>query len=457
MNHSRLSFARILLAAAVMHLALCTFTYLVGRFQLFPDMFDTAGVGRFVPDGESYRIEIFRLMETLKGQGIAEWFAATPPLHIKLYSLCFVAFSPLLGNTILSAEPLNLLYYLVILSLVFKLGEGAFNARVGVFSSSIIALWPSFLLHSVQILRDPLFIAAVLALILVELHWLIRNLSWRGGLVNAAVGGLICLTLWFARSSMWELVLAIVILGVGFLAVRQLSERRIVAGNLLGATLLLMIAIMIPKLVSFYSRPNYSPVDRAREAQAEAHPAPAIARVESQREVLLSRLPRRIALARKEFLRQYVEPGSNIDADVQFFAFADMVRYIPRAVVIGFFAPFPSMWLAAGKQVGLAGRVLSGVETLVMLINYIFVALGLWRGRRRLPTWLLLAIAAVGVTALAMVVINVGALYRMRYVFWMLLIILGVGGASQVIPGAAPKEVCNGGDSPGPVEQITLT
>jgi len=37
--------------------------------------------------------------------------------------------------------------------------------------------------------------------------------------------------------------------------------------------------------------------------------------------------------------------------------------------------------------------------------------------RRRWPVWLLLAMVAVGVTALGLVVVNIGTIYRMRYGF----------------------------------------
>lgn len=43
-----------------------------------------------------------------------------------------------------------------------------------------------------------------------------------------------------------------------------------------------------------------------------------------------------------------------------------ILRHIPRAVVIGMLAPFPNMWFSVGDQVGKAGRLLSGCETLIM-------------------------------------------------------------------------------------------
>ena len=87
------------------------------------------------------------------------------------------------------------------------------------------------------------------------------------------------------------------------------------------------------------------------------------------------------------------------------------------------------MWLTAGERVGAYGRLLSGIETFVMYVVEMLAVVGLWQSRRRLAPWLLLLIALACVTALGLVVINVAALYRMRYVFWMLLILLGAYGA----------------------------
>jgi hypothetical protein len=124
---------------------------------------------------------------------------------------------------------------------------------------------------------------------------------------------------------------------------------------------------------------------------------------------------------------------------VQFNGWTDMFRYLPRAAVIGFFSPFPDMWLAQGNQVGSTGRRLSGIE---MLFTYLIEGLalvGLWYKRRELTVWLLLLTTAVGVTALGLIVLNIGSLYRVRYPFWMLLVVLGAGGSIHLISQAAAR------------------
>jgi hypothetical protein len=70
-----------------------------------------------------------------------------------------------------------------------------------------------------------------------------------------------------------------------------------------------------------------------------------------------------------------------------------------------------------------------------MLAAYIIELLalfGVWRARDRLTTWLLFCTILFGVTTLGLGLNNVGALYRMRYGFFVLLIMLGMYGLTQV-------------------------
>src|SRR4029078_9982251 len=68
---------------------------------------------------------------------------------------------------------------------------------------------------------------------------------------------------------------------------------------------------------------------------------------------------------RRAGFRSYTSQASNIDEDVQFNSTGAVIRYLPHAFVIGFFAPFPNMWIEVGSF-GRAHRVLSGVETFAM-------------------------------------------------------------------------------------------
>jgi hypothetical protein len=125
-----------------------------------------------------------------------------------------------------------------------------------------------------------------------------------------------------------------------------------------------------------------------------------------------------------------VDDASRIDTDVKLNSLGSIIRQLPRALEVGLFAPFPNMWLRAGKQVGYSGRVISGFETLLTYVIESMALLGWWRQRRNLAAWLLAITIGLGTVALGLVVNNMGAMYRLRYPFWVLMVVLGAGGIS---------------------------
>src|SRR5262249_44809648 len=155
-----------LILAGLVHVILTTAIFLTGHFQLLPNTFDQNGTGlTFAIDGASYQRVASSLADEMQTNGIAAWLNANAPFHCRLYSLAFVTFGRLLGHNILAAEPLNLFFYLAILVCIYFLGREIFNPRPGFLAATIVALWPTFLFHSTQLIRDPLSIACFLSLV----------------------------------------------------------------------------------------------------------------------------------------------------------------------------------------------------------------------------------------------------------------------------------------------------
>ena len=423
---------RLLLAAAVLHVAVVLTIYSAGRLQLLPDTFDVNGIGvSFAIDSRSYRIEATEMSDLLHQARFSDWISYNSQFHVKLYSLSFALLGPVFGFNILSAEPLNLAYYLSILTLVYAVGRKAFDSEVGLIAAGIVSVWPSLLLHTTQMLRDPLFIAALLLLVLILLAGVTSSFSWAQAFLAAAAGTGACVLLWRSRGDMWELVFAIVLIGIGMIVAYQFKKRQILLGNILFSTLLFSSVLLIPRIVPTYRQPDHSLVlaphvagnyRAAAPAQAATlAPAGSVKQIDSPS---WTRLADRIGLLRHKFIISYPLAGSNIDATVELKGIRDIIGYFPRAILIGFFSPFPNMWFARGEQVGVVGRLVSGAETLMMYAIVALALLSLVMNRRRLPVWLIVLIAAIGCTALGYVVVNISTLYRMRYAFWILLIVL---------------------------------
>lgn len=108
---------------------------------------------------------------------------------------------------------------------------------------------------------------------------------------------------------------------------------------------------------------------------------------------------------------------------------AAMLRYLPRALLIGFLAPFPWQWLDVHGSTGVMKGV-AGAETLLIYLLLPALLAGLWRllKRRRFDGYVLLGFCVVLAGAMSLVVANLGTLFRLRLLFWLPLLIVAAAG-----------------------------
>jgi hypothetical protein len=137
----------------------------------------------------------------------------------------------------------------------------------------------------------------------------------------------------------------------------------------------------------------------------------------------------RLANARDIWIEKYPEAGSNIDIDVRFHNIIDVVKYIPRAALIGFLAPFPSQWFGDATTAGRASRILAGLEMMVWYILLPGFVYFLFSGTvaPHIRIWMLVYTLTL-VVLTSLVVTNIGALYRLRYVYFLPILIGGLEG-----------------------------
>src|SRR5215470_4343331 len=236
-----------LFLAAALHVLVALAVFLIGRFQLLPNTIDAHGIGiSYAIDGLTYRSLAIDSADILRTNGIAEWVSTPLPFHARLYSLSFAAFGNLLGYNILTAEPLNVLFYVCIISVVYLLGRQVFDSRAGMIAATIVAVWPSFLLHSVQMIRDPLAILCLLAVLLGMTLLLTQKLTIRQGLALGVGLAILLGVFWMVRGNMWTVAVAVVALTVFFLLLRIFLERKVLAGNWLTIVLVAGVAAVVP-------------------------------------------------------------------------------------------------------------------------------------------------------------------------------------------------------------------
>ena len=441
MSLTHINGPRLLAIAAVLHVFLATALFAAGRAGVAPRLIDRDGImGSFAFDSYDYQRGAIETSELLRGGNLRAWASAAQPLHVKLIAIPFALLNPVFGYSNLSAEPYNLACYLAIIALVFASGCELGGRRAGVLSAVVVALWPTFLLHTLQLLKDPLFITAALAILWCAITLLVRTYRpvASAGVSVLAIALLLLLAL--VRFSSVLLLTAVAILILGLLVVRQVRERRLLQWNMTPAIAVFVIGLL---LLPFISGQNITctkkyPSDQAGPLKNVAEPGeqvPTLVRwintpdsSAERRRTAGDRLARRISSVRSRFAASYPEAGSLLDAQAEFRNVSDLLRYVPRALEIGLWAPFPSTWFSAGRRIGNVGKIVSGLETLAIYLLQALAVLALIREPQRLARWFVIGIVVCGVTALAFVVPNAGAIYRFRYVFWILLVVAAMSG-----------------------------
>ncbi|MCA1567614.1 MAG: hypothetical protein LC803_18585 [Acidobacteria bacterium] len=451
-----LSSRRLLAAAALLHIGLAVGLFWAGRAQVAPSLIDRDGImGFFAFDSYEYQHGAVRLAEVLRQGGVGAWAAESAPVHVKLISIQFALLEPLFGYSTLSAEPVNLLCYLAVVGLTLALGREVGGRRVGLLAAGFVALWPTFLLHTLQLLKDSLFIAGALVLVLCVTTWLTRTYDARGAIVMGALTGVAISLLLLIRVNFAVVVFMLALFGFALLVVRQTVERRPLYWNMLCPLLILGAGLLLLPLHSTRGGQKFKhyPSDGSGQPKAVASAGVQVSTNVSylpriDRESAASptstgrvyaaadRVALRVGSVRYRFSAFYRESGSNIDPDARIIDIRSLFHHLPRAFQIGCCAPFPSTWVASGKLIGSAGKLLSGAETLVIYVFELLALVAVLRPPRRLAACLLLSITAFGVTSLGLVIPNIGALYRFRYTFWVLLIILGAKGLEAILTPA---------------------
>jgi putative peptidoglycan lipid II flippase len=150
--------------------------------------------------------------------------------------------------------------------------------------------------------------------------------------------------------------------------------------------------------------------------------------------VILDRTLQRASELRAHFLSygRSVGAGSEIDGNRLPNSTWEALAYLPRALIVGLFAPFPHSW---GERVSLP-RLIGAIETACWYLVFIGSVVAILRHKNRK----LLAgvvFCAVLVTVLAYVHPNVGTLYRQRFAFWHFFMLVGcIGWVSLVQLGS---------------------
>ena len=425
----RLTFWLVLLG--VLHMGLSLAMYEVSMSGWFPSLTTGDGFWKFLPDSIGDHLIAARMASLLaQGDWVSWWhsFPRNGQFHVRIVSL----FYALLGHSPLSAIPFNTGTYLLVVFLIYKIGETLFDRESAFWSSVVVALWPSFLLHGTQIGKELLYVLGYLLFLFALLRLLCKTIHLHEAhwvILPALVGFGTVLAI---RFYMIYFTIVIWFLGAAVVLLRSGVRRAITSGAFPVAMGILICFVGMSYLKDSYLDSFYREAkvriagvpnagdhffgDRRDPAEAQWTLTWQIIRFRKKSQVVASGQSYTTPVL--EIPEGSPEIGSNIDTKVNLQNDMDILRYLPRALQIGLGAPFPSMWFNASGTVGLMGRMLAGLETALMYVAFVMAAMCFIRNWRNPGLWILGVFALGGMLLLGLVVINVGTLFRLRYVFW---------------------------------------
>lgn len=414
------------LLLAVAFLGTCAVAWAV-QLVLLPHFFPHlhAGHGMLVGgDSAGMNLTAVELAERIRKEGWSVWElrpAGNAPTGIAAALYVFVTPEPYM------LVPLNALVHaaggMVIYLIAYLVSQ---NRMASVVAALPFLLFPSSAIWYAQIHKDGIF---ALGMLLCALGWMqaFRPAFWAtarpayAALFLPLVLGLFLV--WLVRPHIMILMQAVAIVTTVAGLLLAAFWWRLGTLQAKRAFLAAFVFVMIPVLVvlakpSDYRVESWKGDVVARETVMPYMPGHCL--LERGANASADKLSSTIAAMRDFYLsgNSYKNARSNMDPDFVPGTVCNLVGYLPRALQIGFLAPFPDAWLAEGSiPANTVMRRVISVEMLAVYAALLFLPLALWDYRRKPEFWFVLGFCILLTVIHVYLVPNMGTLQRMRYGF----------------------------------------
>jgi hypothetical protein len=475
----------VIIGLFIFHIALASTMHWLAHSPYFTHLHNGQGFWNFARDSTLYQDEALTLLDTLNSGNWEQWWAGIDlpnnnrqikHAHVKWITLIYWISgekSPLIFEIVNSAT------WVISVILVFLAARVLFNNNVKVAVFSVLYLFfPSVLLSSTQLLRDPFYILGFCSTIFGWTTIFHENSKWQG--VFALVLGFFLITV--IRSYVAPLLLIIFfICSIIFLLKRKIS---LFPATVMLVSLFFIYSLNGSSMFKVSSNPvsstsskgetktttkspakNKTPKSaigfqdivqeiwgitgetpegvndknlkrNTRDLQKEVYSKVAkLYNTDEQNNItgmiryLNKRVAIRLSMFRYGFKTVNSTASSIIDENVLFMNLRDLFSYFPRALQIGFLSPFPHLWVSPGSETGHIGRIMAGFETLIVYIVLIGFCSTFFIDVKTLESVTpVLLFSAVFIILLGFVIPNVGALYRMRQGLLIPFFMIGVYG-----------------------------
>ena len=319
--------------------------------------------------------------------------------------------------------PINAAIFALAAVSLYGIFKSLASKHLALIATLPFVLFPSSVMIYGQIHKDVFSIAGTLLITYVWVRFAQRTQpDWRSSMGRVLFTAIGCSLVWIVRPYLLQSLIVASLLIVLLLGVVTVRGR--------GAVWWVSIILCLFVQVSYSKLPSGTASNTTNTTNTTNTSITSITSITSN---YLERSVAHLNATRVGFAESSPNAGSNIDTSVQFGSIVDVLSYVPRALQVGLFAPFPSKWFSDGVSPG-SGimRYISGLEMAVSYMLFIGVVLLLYGLKDHRPALLVIIIMVMVMTVvLTLVVCNVGTLYRMRYGSWHLLHGLGVLGWGQ--------------------------
>jgi len=293
-------------------------------------------------------------------------------------------------------------------------------------------LFPSSLTWTAQMHNDSY---AILGQLLFFYGWFLlaqwRNTFSVAKMAGAAISIVIGITFtWLVRDYLVQILHVLSLVVAIVLSLAYLWWRRRGDVDWYRAVMAILVIWVLVAVIGFFATPKK--VVRAERA------APRLQYAWQNSTWLPGAIDRQLfalSVNREINLRAWAGAGSNIDTEIHFHSASDVLSYLPRALQIGFLAPFPNDWFGSGSRpANTMMRRVSGIEMSLVYLSLLGLPIAIWRWRRELSLWIFMFYAAGMQTIYTLVTVNIGTLYRFRYGYLMTFVALGIAGWTVLWP-----------------------
>ena len=373
----------------------------IGYFELKPDLIKKSGYAVFASDSFACHEQAKIMCAFLEEGEFEKWYSIQSRFHTRVASFCYLTFGKVFGMNISALWPINGLF--LCLSWLFWKRIVCQLGGVEPKHSFFWLMFPVLIIHYTQLLRDPFYITFFL--------------MWLNGWLNffkcredkslfkyVLLLLILCPLLYWSRHRFWVLAqcisIACLFLSTYLWAIKKKTRFFMVVISIL------VLAINSYSIVKTVKRYIGVPV-KSEMVDGELINKPFV-------------FFYKIAFLRKKFTKSY-QQNSSLDPHVEFNSDLDVVKYVPRALQISFFMPFPNMWLSSDGKTGRVGKLVSAWEMILMFIVFFLIIKNFSKVKKNSLLMILCLTVLIYFIALGLVVTNGGALYRMRLCSWLLI------------------------------------